>query len=337
MPRPSSRTPSTGDRVDGARSPRRPASTATTSSREAIQAGTTAASTALSSPNPATPTSTSQGTSYCPKTEPEKRWRTGIARAPTPRPATTPSTEATEPRTTPVASTRRRAWAGVPPEATISAIERDWRRALTAKAGPASSTTSSRAITTTSTTTESVPSSSPLGRARTSAGSSESGGGSVITAREVTSAPISLRDWTSDQVTEPPPTRTVRPYDASAGPKAPGIPTASGWSRTASDSTVPTIARLSSSVTRRSPTAGPRSARAALTTTSPGASGSRPEVSSKRPAASGSRRSTSVASPVPTPLSVVNRSSRTTRSTAGTSRPSTRSIAARSTISAFGS
>ena len=63
MPPPSSSTPSSGERSDGRLSPRRPASTATTSCREAIQAGTTAASSAESRPKPAMPSRWSHGTS----------------------------------------------------------------------------------------------------------------------------------------------------------------------------------------------------------------------------------------------------------------------------------
>ncbi len=55
--------------------------------------------------------------------------------------------EATSPSTTPLPRITRRDWAGVPPEAAISARVRACRRAPTANAGPASRTTSISAIT----------------------------------------------------------------------------------------------------------------------------------------------------------------------------------------------
>ena len=77
MPAPNRRTPSTGERRAGARSPRRPASTATTSWRDAIHAGTTAASSALTSPKAAIPARCGHGTSKGPNQVLEKRWTSG--------------------------------------------------------------------------------------------------------------------------------------------------------------------------------------------------------------------------------------------------------------------
>ena len=63
MPPPSRSTPSTGERNEGRLSPRRPASTETTSWRDASQAGTTAASSAETRPKPAMPSRWGHGTS----------------------------------------------------------------------------------------------------------------------------------------------------------------------------------------------------------------------------------------------------------------------------------
>ncbi len=192
-PAPSSTAPTTGERSPGARSPRRPARTATTSCRDAIHAGTTAASRALSSPKAAIPARCGHGTSNGPNQLPEKRWTTGISAQPRSdpehaRPAARPRPRA--PRRRPA---RRGAPAtGVPPVAAISASDRDWRRAPTANAGPASSTTSSSAITMTSTATAIAASSVPDDQDRISAGISESGGGSSSTARESTRPPTRL-------------------------------------------------------------------------------------------------------------------------------------------------
>ena len=148
-PRPSSTTPTNGERRLAARSPRRPASTATTSCREAIQAGTTAARRALSRPNAAMPSTCGQRTWNGPNQVSDLRLqqrhqRPGRARCR----ATTPTTAADG-----AEHDRRRP---APPGATAAASRRsprsapgvrDWRRAPTANAGPASSTTSISAIT----------------------------------------------------------------------------------------------------------------------------------------------------------------------------------------------
>ncbi len=85
-----SRTPSTGVRADGGRSPRRPASTATTSCRDAMCAGTTAASTADSSPKAATTATIRQSTSSGPNHSPDQRWASGSSAHPTTTPSTAP-------------------------------------------------------------------------------------------------------------------------------------------------------------------------------------------------------------------------------------------------------
>jgi hypothetical protein len=105
-------------------------------------------------------------------------------------PNTTPSAAATLPSTRALATTTRRDCFGVPPVAAISARLRCCLRAVTAKAGPASSTTSMSAITAIRPSTASVV--SLLLAGRTSAGHSETGGGCWITARDVTFAPIRL-------------------------------------------------------------------------------------------------------------------------------------------------
>ena len=97
MPMPSSTTPRIGERSDGRLSARRPASTATTSCRDAIQAGTTVARKALASPKSAMPTRCSHGTSNGPnqvfgpvlehgQQQPRRPRCRGRRRAPRPRP-----------------------------------------------------------------------------------------------------------------------------------------------------------------------------------------------------------------------------------------------------------
>ena len=104
--------------------------------------------------------------------------------------------------------TTRRDCFGVPPVAAISARLRCCLRALTANAGPASSTTSISAITTISARTAMVASS--VLPSCTSAGISEAGGGSSITARDATVAPMSLSWRTVAHETGPPSTSHER-------------------------------------------------------------------------------------------------------------------------------
>ena len=227
-PAPSSTSPSSGERREGRGSPRRPPSTATTSWREASQAGTIAASSALSRPKPTTPARWLQVTSNGPKRVPEKRCSSGARSTVEPTPSTTPRAAATLPSTTPEASTTRRAWAGVPPAAATRARVRAWRRAPTANAGPASSTTSSSTITTTSTTEVNRAPSRVSPPHCISGESSLSGGGSAWTARESTEAPASLSSRTCCQVTGSPPTSQPPVPERSSMPKAPGSPKARG-------------------------------------------------------------------------------------------------------------
>ena len=104
-----------------------------------------------------------------------------------PTPPTDPTTAATDPSTSPLASTTRRMSGGSPPVAAIRASERCWRRAPTAKAGPASRTTSSSAMATTSASTVTsallVP---PL--SETWPDRADAGGGCSTTLRDSTSS-----------------------------------------------------------------------------------------------------------------------------------------------------
>ena len=118
----------TGERSDGRRSPRRPASTATTSWRDAIQAGTTAASTALTQ---AEGGDRRRGSSHGTLEGPEPRRSEALhQRQQQPRPSADAEHDADAPRrpapsTTPLPRITRRACGGVPPEAAISARVRD--------------------------------------------------------------------------------------------------------------------------------------------------------------------------------------------------------------------
>ncbi len=212
-------------------------------------------------------------------------------------PSTIPSRAPVAPRTTPPASTTRRAWSGVPPVADISASERDWRRAPTAKAGPARRTTSISAITTISTTTATVDWLLPLAESRISAGIAESGGGSSITARESTSPPSALRARTCSHETGPPPTSQVCMPIAAPAVRRGEVPTRTGRSRYDVDSPIPTTVKDPAPCTLIGPPSGkPWPASALLMTTSSGACGLRPLVTSKMPSASGSVRSSRVVS-----------------------------------------
>ena len=154
-PSPINTAPTRGERTDGARSPLRPASTATTSCREAMPAGTTAASNALATPNTTTATRCSHGTWNGPNHSPEMLWTNGRTRNASPTPTATPSNAAVMPRTQAPAST------------TCQRLRRESRRerqqgehahlpaTLTANAAPVR-TTSMSAITTTRTATASV-------------------------------------------------------------------------------------------------------------------------------------------------------------------------------------
>ena len=147
-PRPTSTTPATGERRLAPRSPRRPASTATTSWREAIQAGTTAARKALRRPSAAIAARCDQWIWNGPNQESERACRNGTrATLASPMPSTMPTTPEKAPTTRAAPRTTRLDWAGVPPLAEIRARLRDCRRAPTANAGPARSTTSISAIT----------------------------------------------------------------------------------------------------------------------------------------------------------------------------------------------
>src|SRR4051794_39864863 len=108
MPMPTSTRPTMGERNDGRLSARRPASTATTSCRDAIHAGTTVASTALARPKSAIPARCTQGTSNGPNVASDQCWTIGTATAPATMPSTTPARAAVVPRTTPPPTTTRR-------------------------------------------------------------------------------------------------------------------------------------------------------------------------------------------------------------------------------------
>ena len=112
-----------------------------------------AARNALSMPNPATPARCSHGISNGPNQLSDRDWSSGCSSQAIPMPSTTPTTAAALPSTTAPATITRRDCFGVPPVAAIRARLRCCLRALTANAGPASSTTSIRAITTISPST----------------------------------------------------------------------------------------------------------------------------------------------------------------------------------------
>ena len=147
----------------GRRSPRRPASTATTSWREASQAGTTAARNALSSPKAGDAGQVQPRHVERPEVVVGTRCTSGAGPAGADAEHHADDRRRPAPSTTPLPMTTRRACAGVPPVAAISARLRCCLRALTANAGPASSTTSISAITTISTRTARIVASSVLG------------------------------------------------------------------------------------------------------------------------------------------------------------------------------
>ena len=140
-------------------------------------------------PKPATPARCNHGTSNGPNQLSDRDWSSGWSSRAAPMPSATPATAATLPSTNALAMMTRRDCFGVPPVAAIRARLRCCLRALTANAGPARSTTSISAITTISPSTA-IPLSELTGC--TSSGHSEAGGGSSTTARDVTTAPISL-------------------------------------------------------------------------------------------------------------------------------------------------
>ena len=239
MPTPSSTRPSSGDRSDGARSPRRPASTATTSWREARYAGTTAARNALSMPKPAMPTRCSHGTSNGPNQVSDRDWSSGCEQ-PRDADAERPP-RARRPRCRARGRRRRR------PAATASAYPR-WPpsapgcaaacgrspRTPGRPAAPPRSAPSPR----------SAPARRPWRRrccaGCTSAGISEAGGGSLITARDATVAPMPLSWRTVAHETGPPSTSHARLLPVST-PKAPSGPAAAGKVADVVDSATPTI------------------------------------------------------------------------------------------------
>ncbi len=141
-------------------------------------------------PNPATPARCSHGISNGPNQSSDRDWSSGCSSRATPMPSATPTTAAALPSTNAPAMMTRRDCFGVPPVAAIRARLRCCLRALTANAGPASSTTSISAITTISPSTATVVLSVVV--CCTSGGISEDGGGSAITAREATTAPMPL-------------------------------------------------------------------------------------------------------------------------------------------------
>ncbi len=204
-----------------------------------MYAGTIAARNALSIPKPAIPARCSHGTSNGPSQSSDCDCSSGSRTRAAPMPSPTPSTAATPPSTMALPMMTRRDCFGVPPVAAMRARLRCCLRALTANAGPASSTTSISAITTIRAITASVVPLSVL-ESRASSGHSDFGGGSPITAREATTAPISLSWRTVGHDTGPP--STSQPVVPSARtPSEPIGPAAAGKVRRLVDSATPTM------------------------------------------------------------------------------------------------
>ena len=230
------RRPTTGERTARPRSPRRPASTATTSCRDAIQAGTTAARNALSSPKAAI----AEQVRPADLERPELGVRVALqerarsSRADDDARARRPTTAPTAPSTTAAGEDR--------PGATAAAYRR-WPRS-----GPGCATDAGRRPRTPgrpAAPPRSAPSPrSARGRRRSASGRptvaltelrrqlGRAAAGARSPARDSTVAPIALSARTSSQETGAPPTSQVgRPSAGAARRAAERSPTTSGWVR----------------------------------------------------------------------------------------------------------